>query len=122
MKNISYLKLFFLLVFLAKNIFPGNLNSDFFYLDYGIFKGGDNNVIIEIYYSFDQKQLTFIKKDSGFEATGVINLKLTNINNNNLLFDNSYRIPVNIKDTSGYDFNNRLIGQVNLALNRVNIC
>lgn len=90
--------------------------DEFFYLDYGVFKGDDNKAIIEIYYSFDQRFLTFVKKENGYEANGKIDLKISKDKPTNIIINESFNVPVTISDTTGYNKNNRLIGQLNVLL------
>src|SRR5688572_925737 len=93
-----------------------NAQDEFFYLDYGIFKGNDNKAIIELYYSFDQRYLLFLKKDNGYEANGKIELKISNTASGSVIINEAFNVPVTIEDTAGYNKNNRLIGQLNVQL------
>lgn len=104
-----------LCLFLSQFIYS---QDDFFYLDYGLFKGSENKAIIELYYSFDQKQLQFVSKENGYEAAGKILLKINQ--GKQTIVNESFNIPVSVQDTAGYNRNNRLIGQLNLMLDSGN--
>jgi len=90
--------------------------DDFFYIDYALFRAADNKIIIELYYSFDQNKLKFIKIESGYESAGSIDLVIDNISTNKSIIKETFKIPVNLSDTAGYNKNNRLSGQLNLLL------
>lgn len=90
--------------------------EDFFCVDYALFKAADNKTIIELYYSFDQNKLAFIKNETGYESAGSIDLVIDNVIRKKSIIKETFKIPVNISDTAGYNRNNRLNGQLNLLL------
>jgi GWxTD domain-containing protein len=109
----------FLPVFLLM-VYRVNAQDEFFYLDYGLYKGLENKTIIEIYYSFDQRQLKFIKSANGYDASGKIDLIIHNRATGKAVINESFNVPVAINDTAGYNKNNRLVGQLNLQLDSGN--
>lgn len=90
--------------------------DDFFYVDYALFRAAENKTIIELYYSFDQNKLKFVKNESGFELAGTLDLLIENIVSNKSVIKETFKVPVNLNDTAGYNKNNRLSGQLNLLL------
>lgn len=113
---IKFLKAFLLASALIMAVNTTYSQDEFFYLDYGIFKGNDNKAIIEVYYSFDQRNLMFIKNDAGYEAKGKIELKISNTASGKMIINEVFNVPVAISDTAGYNKNNRLVGQLNVEL------
>lgn len=122
---IMYRKLFrtfFSIALILYVICPGSTfaQDDFFYVDYALFRAADNKTIIELYYSFDQNKLKFIKSETGFEATGSIELLIDNVYSKKNGIDQTFKIPVTVNDTAGYNRNNRLSGQLNMLLDSGN--
>ncbi len=103
----------FVCVFVQNNTLA---QEDFFYVDYALFRAAENKIIIELYYSFDQNELKFIKSETGYESSGTIELQIDNIRINKSIIKETFNIPVSISDTAGYNKNNRLSGQLNLLL------
>lgn len=88
----------------------------YFNFDYSVFKGEDDNSILEVYYSVDQKYLTYTGTGNGFEANAVIDITVTDLSDNNILFSNIYKTPSVVTDTSADKINQKLIGQLNYSL------
>lgn len=87
-----------------------------FKYDYCVFKNDDGRLFLELYYSFDQNQLSFVKTDAGFEAAGEINLDILDKNADKSVIQKRFKIPVLVNDTLNYNRNNNLSGQVNFIL------
>jgi len=84
--------------------------------DYCAFRNDDSRLFLEFYYSFYQNQLIFIKTDNGFEADGVLNIDIFDKNLNKTIVQQTFKVPVNVFDTAGYNKNNTLTGQINILL------
>ncbi len=83
-----------------------------FVYDYSIFRGSDDKAIVEIYYSFYQKGLTYEHKDNEYRAIGQIDLSIINENTEDLIFSNLYLVPSKVSDTSGSNLERKLVGQL----------
>ncbi len=92
----------------------------FFNYDYSVFKGEDGKSILEIYYSVNQYSLTYIKNENNFEAGALIDIQITDISSNNIIYSNIYKSPSVVSDTSKEKNNQKLIGQVNYILGNGN--
>lgn len=88
----------------------------YFNFDYSVFKADDQKSILEIYYSVNQKSLTYTEVNGIFEAYAKIDILLTNRTDNSVVFDKSYKSPSTVKDTSGNELNQNIIGQINFLL------
>ncbi len=94
-----------------------SLAGDFnFVCDYCVFKSDDGRLFLELYYSFDQTKLTFIRVDNVFEAAGEIDIDLINKTTNDVIIQKRFKVPVTVNDTAGYDKSKNLMGQVNFLL------
>jgi len=91
-----------------------------FKYDYCVFKNDDGRLFLELYYSFDQNQLLFIKTDGGFEAAGEILLDVYDKVDNKVIIQKIFKIPVSVGDTANYNKSNNLSGQVNFLLDSGN--
>ena len=70
-----YKKLFLIFTFLF--LIQSYSYSDdnlYFSFDYSVFKTEEQKSILEIYYSINQKTLTYAKKDNQFEAAAKISI------------------------------------------------
>jgi len=86
-----------------------NLNFDF---DYAFFKADNTKLYLEIYYSFNQDELIFIRTSDGYKAGGIIMLDLYSNSLKGNVVMNDYHIPLLVKDTSGYEKHAKLTGQI----------
>lgn len=105
--------LFFILIstLIAK---PENkFNFDY---DYCIFRNDDFWLFMEFYYSFYQDQLKFLNVNNGYEADGLLNLSIINSKSGDTIIKKSFKVPIIVKDTSGYNRNSKLTGQLNIVL------
>jgi GWxTD domain-containing protein len=106
------IKFLFILLFLFS--FDLTLRSEFrFDYDYCVFKSEDSRLYLEFYYSFYQNQLQFIKTTDGYEADGYLNVHIINKSNGSTIVQQTYKVPILVPDTIGYNKNNNLTGQVN---------
>lgn len=88
----------------------------YFFYDYGLFRNDDNRIIIEFYYAFDQSDLTFLKSGNIYSAAGQILLQIDDKSSGNSIFSQTYKIPVELTDTSVNKKMGRLIGQFDIIL------
>jgi GWxTD domain-containing protein len=109
------IKFLFILTFLIS--FNAGLRSEFrFDYDYCVFKSEDARLYLEFYYSFYQNQLQFIKTSDGFEADGYLNIQIIDKSDGQTKVQQTYKVPITVPDTSGYNRNNNLTGQVNYLI------
>jgi GWxTD domain-containing protein len=71
---------------------------------------------MEFYYSFYQDQLKFLNVNSGYEADGLLDLSIINSKSSDTIIRKSFKVPLVVKDTSGYNRNTKLTGQLNIVL------
>lgn len=91
--------------------------SDFsFDYDYAIFRDEGSKIFLELYYSFSPQEMIFIKTSGGFEASGKLQLDITEKTSGKIIAAKDFRIPVTIMDTSGNNKDFKLTGQINLLL------
>ncbi|MFI5145080.1 MAG: GWxTD domain-containing protein [Ignavibacteria bacterium] len=91
--------------------------SDFkFYYDICPFKYDDDRLYFEMYYSFSQTQLKFLKTGAGYEADGFIELDIRNLANNEYVIQKQFKVPIAVQDTTGYNRSSSLTGQINFLL------
>lgn len=84
--------------------------------DYAFFRGSDSKIFVEFYYSFYQNQLLFIKSNGGFQADGMLDLDVFDKATNIAVIQKTYKVPLIVADTTGYNKNSKLTGQINLLL------
>ncbi len=108
--NIKLLKntLLLLLLLLTANISKAAFNFEY---SLGIFKGSDGKSILEVYYSFYKKGLAYSESDGKFNAEAKIDIDIYNLENNELISSETYKIANQETDTSVLD--NNLVGQIN---------
>ncbi len=110
-----------LLIIILALTFINNASAEFnFKYDYCVFRNDDGKLFLELYYSFDQNQLVFIKTDGGYEAAGEISLDVYDKDDDKVIIQKIFKIPVSVVDTADYNKNNDLSGQVNFLLDSGN--
>jgi len=99
-------------------ILQGTMNSQNFkfYSDFCPFKYNDNRLLFELYYSFYQNQLKYIKTDAGFETDGLISISIVDLSNNKIAINKDFRVPSIIPDTMSFNKNSTVTGQLNFVL------
>ncbi len=108
--------IFSLLIFIPSKTFSDNqLNFEY---DYCIFKNNDTSSFVEFYYSFLQNELTFVKTTDGYELDGLINLQIVSSETGKEIFNQSFKTPMVVNDTAGYNVNSSLMGQINFILKK----
>lgn len=115
--NIKSALFFFIYVLIIRNVYCDEFRFDY---DYCVFKYDNQKLFLEFYYSFNQHQLTFIKSDNGYEADGELDLEVIDKDISKTIIQKRYKVPVNVPDTSGYNKNANLTGQVNFLLDSGN--
>jgi GWxTD domain-containing protein len=101
----------------VRNTYTDELRFDY---DYCVFRYDNQKLFLELYYSFNQQQLTFIKTESGYEADGEIDINVYNQNAGKSVIQKRYKVPVMVNDTLGYNKTSNLTGQVNFLLDSGN--
>ena len=114
MNNIKLVITLLLITISNLNVFAQE--NIYFNFDFAVFKADDQKSILEIYYSVNQKSLTYNNVNGNFEAFAKLDILLTNRTDNSVVFDKSYKSPSTVKDTSGKELNQNIIGQINFLL------
>lgn len=94
-------------------------NDIFFNYDYSVFKGEDDKFILEIYYSVNQHSLQYAQNGSNYEGAALLDITITNLSDNNIVYSNLFKSPSVVTDTSKNN-TQKLIGQVNYLLDKGN--
>ncbi len=113
MKTILKAALIIISSVIVGNTFADELRFDY---DYCLFRNDDQKLFLELYYSFSQQNLIFVKTDNGYEAAGELDLVVFNKNDNKITIQKQFRVPVSVTDTANYNKTANLTGQVNLLL------
>ncbi len=110
-------KILFVIIILILQVSPGLCDNNIvFNYDYSVFKGENGKSILEIYYSVSQQSLTYIQNENNFEAAALVQITISELPGNNVLYTNAYKSPSIVSDTSKNNINQKLIGQVNYQL------
>ena len=88
----------------------------YFNFDYAVFHSGNGNSILEIYYSVNQKSLTYLKSENNFDAAAKIEISIIDVPNNKVVISKIYKTPSAVSDTSDEKINQKLVGQINYTL------
>ena len=89
-------RLLIIISFLPIIIKAQNFKVDF---DYSRFSYNDSSNYLEIYYSFYQPQLKQVKTDSQITVKGLLNIKITNKENAEILVDKNYQFENIMSDS-----------------------
>lgn len=84
--------------------------------DYAIFRDEGSKIFLELYYSFSPQEMIFIKTSGGFEASGKLQLDISEKTTGKIIVAKDFKVPVTISDTSGNNKDFKLTGQINLLL------
>lgn len=110
-------KLFYVAVFILL-FFSNSYSAKNFYFDadYSVFRSSPAKSIVEVYFSFTQNSLLYIK--SGNDFVGIANTQIIIIDQSSSkeVFNETYGLQSVVKDTSKANLLNRLIGQQNLTI------
>lgn len=107
-------KLSILFFLVSTAIFAQNDFS--FDYDYAIFRDEGTKVFLELYYSFSPQEMLFVKTTGGFEASGKLQLDVSEKNSGKIFVAKNFKVPVILDDTSGNKKDFKLTGQINLLL------
>lgn len=80
----------------------------------GIFKGPEGKSILEVYYSFYKKGLFYSQSEGKYNAEAKIDIDIFNLENNELISSETYKIANQESDTSILE--NNLVGQINYQI------
>lgn len=94
------------------------ISEDKFYFDadFSVFKGPSAKSIVEVYFSFTQKSLVFIKSGNDFVGVANTQIIIKDVTNSNEVFNEIFGLQSVVKDTASSKLLNRLIGQQNLTI------
>jgi hypothetical protein len=110
-------RILFAIFFLGQFFSQGYCNDNIvFNYDYSVFRGENGKSILEIYYSVSQQSLLYIQTENRYEAAALVQITISDIAGNNIIFSNMYKSPSVVNDTSRNNINQKLIGQVNYIL------
>lgn len=84
--------------------------------DYAIFRDEGSKIFLELYYSFSPQEMIFVKTSGGFEASGKLQLDISEKITGKIIVAKDFKVPVTINDTSGNNKDFKLTGQINLLL------
>jgi len=110
-------KLFFVVFFILT--FYGNSYSAvnfYFDADYSVFRSTSTKSIVEVYFSFTQNSLLYVKSGSDFVGVGNTQIIIVDQSNSSEVFNEIYGLQSVVKDTSKSKLVSRLIGQQNLTV------
>ena len=113
-------KLIALFVLAVSISLPSILKADDNYqfkVDYSIFKGSDNSVLLEIYYSFYQKGLKYTYDGDRYVSKPNLQINIIDKSDGKEIFSESYNVSSDVPDTSGGALENKIIGQLTYVLN-----
>lgn len=110
LKNLFYFVLFLLFL----NNLSYSAGNFYFDADYSVFRNTTAKSVVEVYFSFTQNSLKYIK--SGNEFVGIANTQILIVDqlNSKVIFNEIYGLQTVVKDTSKAKLLSRLIGQQNL--------
>lgn len=111
-------KLFFVLLtgFLLLPGFIFAQNKFYFDADYAVFKNVDSASIIELYFAFNQRSLTYVKSANGFDAMANLEIGIYDKEKDKIVFNNLFGLQSNVLDSAKANLSSKLIGQQNFKL------
>jgi GWxTD domain-containing protein len=86
------------------------------YKDFSLFKYSDSKSILEIYFSVNQRDLSYTKSEGVFIGQANIDIRIKDISTDKYVYDNSVGLQSKISDTNKAVLVNKIIGQQNLTL------
>ncbi len=103
-----------LIVFLAVSVFAQDkLQFDF---DYAQFNYDTTSNYFEIYYSFNQSDLTLVKENGGFVIKASMDIQIQNTESNELIVNKDWAFSQPVADTAGFSNGKSLVGVVGFVL------
>ncbi len=102
------------MIFVATSIFAQDkLQFDF---DYAQFQYDTTSNYFEIYYSFNQSDLTLVEDNDGFAIKAFMDIQIQNSESNELVVNKNWAFNQPIADTSGLNNGKLLVGVVGFAV------
>jgi len=108
------IKSIILMIFVATSIFAQDkLQFDF---DYAQFQYDTTSNYFEIYYSFNQSDLTLVEDNGGFAIKAFMDIQIQNTESNELVVNKNWAFNQPMADTSGLNDGKLLVGVVGFAV------
>jgi GWxTD domain-containing protein len=112
LKKLFYVA-FFVLLFFSNSYSAKNFYFD---ADYSVFKSTPAKSIVEVYFSFTQNSLLYVKSGNDFVGIGNTQIIIVDQSNSTEVFNEIYGLQSVVNDTSKSKLISRLIGQQNLTI------
>jgi len=114
MKTLKFfLSLVFSLLFLG-NVFSAE--NFYFDADYSVFRSSSTKSILEVYFSFTQKGLFFVKTGNNFVGEANTQIIIFDNATSKEIFNETYGLQSKVVDSAQFKLKNKLIGQQNLTI------
>lgn len=84
-------------------------------MDYARFRGDENNLFVEVYYSIPQRSITYVPDSSGMKATVDVTL-LVSTQRDSVVFADRWLVPSTIADAANRSGAMNLVGVARLML------
>jgi len=97
-------------------LFAISYGSFYVDIDAAQFRYSENENYLEIYYGFNESNLTYIKKNDIYEGSILMNVVIKSAKDDSLIINNIWKIPHTVLDTSKMDIENMVIGVIGLAI------
>lgn len=106
-------KLFFTLILLFVYFINCYSQEKFIFdADYTIFRNNDTTSLIEVYLAFYHSNLIFKKTGDKYQANVLINIEFIDKGNDEIYLNSSYKLPINITDSSQFKLKQKEITQL----------
>lgn len=103
----------FVLLFLGNSY---SANNFYFDADYSVFRYSPAKSIVEVYFSFTQNSLLYVKSGNDFAGIANTQIIIKDQTSSTEIFNETYGLQSVVKDTSKSNLLSRLIGQQNLTI------
>lgn len=104
------------LVFALQNI-VAKPTSDFIVgIDICQYRNKSENNYLELYYSYQEASLSYIKKGDGFEGAIAMSVTFTSNESDSVFLNKNFRIPHLVSDTTNLDQKKSLVGMINMLV------
>ena len=84
--------------------------------DYATFRYDSTQTYVELYYGFNRNSVHFKKEDSLYTATVLFALRVEPNGMDTIAYQQFWKVPINVPDTSIGYLNHNLVGQIAMAL------
>lgn len=109
--------LFFLLLILAANKITAQNELEFNF-DYARFNYDSTSVLLEVYYSFNQSNLTVVQKDGKSAVEAIIHIELIDSSSGEYYLKKDWKVANPVSTVPGDNADKSLIGLVTIAIPR----